>query len=71
MIANVVRDMEDDLNLVECFCEEGTCIIKPVCELKDILGQALTAYLKTLEAYTLEDILEPRRELSRTLGMIA
>ena len=27
IIANVVRDMEDDLNLVECFCKGGTCII--------------------------------------------
>ena len=27
IIADVVRDMEDDLNLVECFCKGGTCII--------------------------------------------
>ena len=71
IIANVVRDMEDDLNLVECFCKGGTCIIKPVCELKSVLGQALNAYLDTLEHYTLSDLLQPEEQLSQVLGMTA
>ena len=71
IIANVVRDMEDDLNLVECFCKGGTCIIKPVCELKSVLLQALSAYLDTLENYTLSDLLKPEAELSQVLGMTA
>lgn len=69
VIADVVRDMEDDLNLVECFCEEGSCIIKPVCELKAALSKALSAYLDTLEHYTLMDLLQPRAKLARVLGM--
>jgi Rrf2 family nitric oxide-sensitive transcriptional repressor len=71
VIADVVRDMEDDLNLVECFCEEGSCIIKPVCELKSVLGQALAAYLETLEEYTLKDLLRPKAQLTQVLGMTA
>jgi len=71
VIADVVRDMEDDLNLVECFCEEGSCIIKPVCELKSVLGQALAAYLETLEGYTLRDLLRPKAQLAQVLGMTA
>jgi Rrf2 family nitric oxide-sensitive transcriptional repressor len=71
VIADVVRDMEDDLNLVECFCPEGSCIIQPVCELKSVLGQALDAYLDTLKHYTLRDLLEPRRQLAEVLGMTA
>lgn len=70
-VANVVRDMEDDLNLVECFCKGGKCIIKPVCELKSILSQALNAYLETLEDYTLSDLLQPKAELSQVLGLTA
>jgi len=70
-VASVVRDMEDDLNLVECFCKGGNCIIKPVCELKSILSQALHAYLETLEDYTLSDLLKPKAELSQVLGMTA
>jgi len=69
VIADVVRDMEDDLNLVECFCEEGSCIIKPVCELKSALRLALAAYLQTLERYTLQDLLRPRAKLVQVLNM--
>jgi len=71
VIADVVRDMEDDLNLVECFCAEGSCIIKPVCELKAALNKALAAYLDTLERYTLQDLLQPRTKLVQVLGMTA
>lgn len=71
VIADVVRDMEDDLNLVECFCEGGTCAIKPMCELKSVLNQALKAYLDTLESYTLLDLLKPRAQLIEILGMTA
>ena len=69
VIAEVVRDMEDDLNLVECFCAEGQCVIKPVCELKSALNQALAAYLKTLERYTLQDLIQPRQQLAQVLGL--
>jgi Rrf2 family nitric oxide-sensitive transcriptional repressor len=63
--------MEDDLNLVECFCAEGSCVIKPVCELKAVLSQALAAYLDTLERYTLRDLLHPKAQLVQVLGMTA
>ena len=71
IIANVVRDMEDDLNLVECFCKGGKCLSKPVCELKSILTQALKAYVRTLEKYTLKDLLRSRNELEQILGITA
>ena len=71
ILADVVRDMEDDLNLVECFCDGGTCVIKPMCKLKSALNQALAAYLDTLERYTLLDLLKPRNQLIEALGMTA
>lgn len=71
VIADVIRDMEDDLNLVECFCEEGSCVIKPICQLKNVLNQALDAYLSTLERYTLLDLLKPKAKLAEVLGMTA
>jgi len=71
ILADVVRDMEDDLNLVECFCDGGTCVIKPMCKLKTALNQALVAYLDTLERYTLLDLLRPRKQLIEVLGMTA
>jgi Rrf2 family nitric oxide-sensitive transcriptional repressor len=66
-LADVVTDMEDDLNLVECFCEGGRCIITPVCDLRHAFDSALTAYLDTLKEYTLADLLEPRQKLSKIL----
>src|SRR5210317_2193081 len=71
VIADVIRDMEDDLNLVECFCEDGSCLIKPMCVLKSALNKALKAYLDTLEQYTLSDLLKPRNELASVFGMTA
>jgi Rrf2 family nitric oxide-sensitive transcriptional repressor len=71
ILADVIRDMEDDLNLVECFCDGGTCVIKPMCKLKTALNQALLAYLETLERYTLLDLLKPRKQLIEVLGMTA
>jgi len=71
VIANVIRDMEDDLNLVECFCADGQCVIKPMCQLKVALRQALEAYLVTLDRFTLLDLTRPRSKLSEALGMNA
>lgn len=70
-VADVVRDMEDDLNLVECFCDGGACVIQPMCELKTALNKALAAYLNTLEQYTLSDLLKPGDQLVKVLGLTA
>ena len=35
--------------------------------LRDVLAEALAAYLDSLEKYTLQDLLEPRKELGRLL----
>jgi len=71
VIADVIRDMEDDLNLVECFCVDGQCVIKPMCQLKLALREALSAYLKTLDRVTLLDLIKPREQLTEVLGMTA
>lgn len=68
-LARVVSDMEEDMNLVECFCADGKCVIKPVCRLRTVLGEALAAYIAELERYSLQDLLEPKREVGRLLGM--
>ncbi|SNZ15705.1 transcriptional regulator, BadM/Rrf2 family [Terribacillus aidingensis] len=63
-VGAVVRQMEDDLHLVECFNRENnTCPIASVCGLKGVLGNALKAYLQVLDAYTLQDLLQNKREL--------
>lgn len=55
-IGEVVRKTEDDFHLVECFnCATNKCVITPVCKLKDVLHEALDAYFKVLDSYTLAD----------------
>ena len=68
-LADVIIDMEDDLNMVECFDSDGECIIAPFCELKCVLNKALTAYLETLRDYNLTDLLVQKGKLGRTLGI--
>lgn len=67
-IGVLVRETEQDLNMVECFSSKGACRISPVCGLKGMFGEALDAFLKTLDQYTLEDVI-PRTHRPR-LGQI-
>ena len=56
-LGDVVRRMEDDLALVECFAPSAnTCHITRACRLKGVLGEALKACLGVLDKYTLADL---------------
>lgn len=66
-LADVIEDTEEDLVMVECFDEDGHCIITPSCKLQHIIGNALKAYIDTLRAHTLEDLLDPQEDLSKLL----
>lgn len=58
-VGSVVRETEEDFHLVECFNQEtNQCIITPVCGLKGMLHEALTAYLNVLDKYTIADIID-------------
>ncbi len=62
-IADVIRDMEPDMHPVSCFGEPGLCVIKPVCSLRNVLQEAMLAYVDTLEKYNLQDLLAHRNRL--------
>lgn len=67
-IGALIRHTEAPLHLVECFDEENNmCKITSACRLKGILNQALAAYLKVLDSYTLEDLLVNEEELQKLL----
>jgi len=66
-LAEVICDMEEDMNLVSCFCENGECVIKSDCRLKEVLEQALGAYIKALDKYSLQDLLQPEMPLRALL----
>lgn len=45
----IIRQTEDDFELVECFSEQGNCILSPACQLKQALQQAMKAYFEVLD----------------------
>jgi len=64
----VIRQTEDNLSLVECFAgRENHCIVTPICHLKHIFHEALQAFLKVLDSYTLADLLQNKDELKNLL----
>ena len=61
-IGRVVRVLERDQALVECFQPSGNaCVITPVCRLKGYLSLAEKAFLEALDNYTLADCALPAR----------
>lgn len=52
-IGDVVRRLEPDFRIVECFDETSTCPIAPVCALATALEGALAAFFAELDGLTL------------------
>lgn len=65
----LVRETEQDLALVECFSVNNQCCITPVCGLKNVLSEALQAFLATLDKYTLADLV-PNRQKPQLLRLL-
>lgn len=55
-IGDLVASVEPDFSLVECFRPDNQCVIVPACMLPAMLGQALDAFRRTLNTYTLADL---------------
>lgn len=71
-LGKLVRETEQDYDLVECFRERDCeCIIEPACVLKGALRTALDAFFSVLDGYTLADLIKPRRNLARLLALPA
>ncbi|WP_127596269.1 RrF2 family transcriptional regulator [Nitratireductor alexandrii] len=60
----VVRATEPDFALVECFATGNQCVITGCCRLPNVLNEALTSFVKTLDRYTLADIMLEERDFS-------
>lgn len=58
----VVRATEPDFALVECFATGNQCIIARRCRLPEVLNEALSAFVSTLDRYTLADIMLTKRD---------
>jgi Rrf2 family nitric oxide-sensitive transcriptional repressor len=71
-IGTLVRQTEEDLAVVECFQKsDAGCRIESTCILRQALNKALNAFLDVLDAYTLADLISPRRKLAQLLDIPA
>ncbi|WP_022942453.1 RrF2 family transcriptional regulator [Psychromonas hadalis] len=70
-IGSLVRAIEDNNKLVECFGDNNQCVITPSCQLKRIFSEAQESFFKTLDSYTLQDLLgnKQQRALSELLAI--
>ena len=67
-VGEVVRQMEEDFGLVECFSPEGSnCQLDGSCRLKGVLAEALQAWMRVLDGVTLADLVAPGTGVSTFL----
>ncbi len=65
-IGDVVRDMEENIDLVECFnAKNQSCPLLPACTLKSVLAEARKNFFDTLDRYTLADLLTNQSSLRK------
>lgn len=63
-VGEVVRELENQLDLVECFSSESnTCPLLPACRLAPLLKRAQDAFLGVLDELTLGDLVARPAEL--------
>lgn len=69
-LGDLVRHTEEDMTLVECFDRENNqCVISGVCRLQGVLSEALKAWLKVMDAYTLADLVANPAALRRAIAL--
>jgi Rrf2 family nitric oxide-sensitive transcriptional repressor len=66
-VGAVLRAVEEDFALVECLGTDDTCRITSVCRLKRVLAQALDAYFKVLDEWTLAELVAKPKSLLNEL----
>lgn len=59
-LGGVIRRLEADQPMVECFREDGgACLLLPACRLRGIFAGAQEAFYRELDGFTLADCLSP------------
>ncbi len=63
-VGRLVRDLEKEQSIVECFSKSNACAITPSCQLKSIFHEALENFFKSLDKYSLADLI-PNKEQAK------
>ena len=65
VVGEVVRQMEEDFTLVECFSPQGSsCQLDGRCQLKGVLWNALQAYMAVLDGVRLSDLVAQQAQVA-------
>jgi Rrf2 family nitric oxide-sensitive transcriptional repressor len=66
-VGQVVRLTEGGDAPAECFGDDNTCAIAPVCRLAGVLDEAFKALYRVLDSYSLADLVENRKRIASIL----
>lgn len=70
-VGAVVRDCEETMELAECFDPKNRdCPILPACALQSALIAARDSFLRTLDTYTLADLVANKRPVEVPVGFV-
>ncbi len=61
-LGDVIRSAEPDFSLVECFARDNQCILTPRCGLPKVINEALNAFIRAFDRYTLADVALKERD---------
>ncbi|WP_045859486.1 RrF2 family transcriptional regulator [Teredinibacter purpureus] len=71
-VGQLIRMIEQDSTLVECFGQDNQCVITPACQLKQVFAEAMESFFICLDQYTLADlVLKKHRASLQTLLTIS
>ena len=59
LLGDVVRTMEPDFFIVECFSSGHSCMLHGSCDLTGVMDGALRSFMDYLDSHTLADVLPP------------
>ncbi|MEP2943518.1 MAG: iron-responsive transcriptional regulator RirA [Hyphomicrobiales bacterium] len=69
-LGEVIRAAEDKFIMAECFEEDATsCPLLSSCAFNSALSEALGAFFKVLDSYTIEDLVVNKSRVRELLGM--
>lgn len=68
-IGEILKSLESDSLLIECFSESGSCVLEPSCKLKGALIEAQKSFYMTLSQYTLSDLVANKKYLLKSLDI--
>ena len=71
-IGEVVRKIEANFDIVECFNPDSKkCRVLPICNLKSVLQKANENFLSYLDQYSLADAVQPNNNLVKLVSKLS